>query len=228
MMFGKKELQRELEQKEQQIQELNRRIKEYQDKNDAVVSALTDAKSAANRIIGAAEAKRDDIIAAAMREKADMEAQRDGILDEARAQAAAIVADAEKRAKAAEEQARYFRDYIRDTADTVRRQAENYAGFLENYEHIGIGQQLEAEKADTPDEYRNPAELIKSIYNIEGRELPDEMARPDAMQEPEEEKVWTVDEVVKEEKHDDDGADKAECGLDSDLNDILNDILKLD
>ena len=90
-MFGKKELQRELEQKEQQIQELNRRIKEYQDKNDAVVSALTDAKSAANRIIGAAEAKRDDIIAAAMREKADMEAQRDGILDEARAQAAAIV-----------------------------------------------------------------------------------------------------------------------------------------
>ena len=102
-MFGKKELQRELEQKEQQIQELNRRIKEYQDKNDAVVSALTDAKSAANRIIGAAEAKRDDIIAAAMREKAGMEAQRDGILDEARAQAAAIVADAEKRAKAAEE-----------------------------------------------------------------------------------------------------------------------------
>ena len=113
-MFGKKELQRELEQKEQQIQELNRRIKEYQDKNDAVVSALTDAKSAANRIIGAAEAKRDDIIAAAMREKADMEAQRDGILDEARAQAAAIVADAEKRAKAAEEQARYFQDYIRN------------------------------------------------------------------------------------------------------------------
>ena len=111
-MFGKKELQRELEQKEQQIQELNRRIKEYQDKNDAVVSALTDAKSAANRIIGAAEAKRDDIIAAAMREKAGMEAQRDGILDEARAQAAAIVADAEKRAKAAEEQARYFQDYI--------------------------------------------------------------------------------------------------------------------
>ena len=95
-MFGKKELQRELEQKEQQIQELNRRIKEYQDKNDAVVSALTDAKSAANRIIGAAEAKRDDIIAAAMREKAGMEAQRDGILDEARAQAAAIVADARR------------------------------------------------------------------------------------------------------------------------------------
>ena len=153
-MFGKKELQRELEQKEQQIQELNRRIKEYQDKNDAVVSALTDAKSAANRIIGAAEAKRDDIIAAAMREKAGMEAQRDGILDEARAQAAAIVADAEKRAKAAEEQARYFQDYIRNTADTVRRQAENYAGFLENYENIGVGQQPETEKIDTPDEYR--------------------------------------------------------------------------
>ena len=227
-MFGKKELQRELEQKEQQIQELNRRIKEYQDKNDAVVSALTDAKSAANRIIGAAEAKRDDIIAAAMREKADMEAQRDGILDEARAQAAAIVADAEKRAKAAEEQARYFQDYIRNTADTVRRQAENYAGFLENYEHIGAGQQPETEKIDTPDEYRNPAELIKSIYNIEGRELPDEVTKPDAGQEPEEEKVWTVDEVVSEEKHDDDDADKADDGLDSELNDILNDILKLD
>ena len=163
-----------------------------------------------------------------MREKAGMEAQRDGILDEARAQAAAIVADAEKRAKAAEEQARYFQDYIRNTADTVRRQAENYAGFLENYEHIGIGQQPEMEKIDTPDEYRNPAELIKSIYNIEGRELPDEVTKPDAGQEPEEEKVWTVDEVVSEEKHDDDDADKADDGLDSELNDILNDILKLD
>ena len=54
------------------------------------------------------------------------------------------------------------------------------------------------------------------------------MTRPDAGQEPEEEKVWTVDEVVSEEKHDDDGAAKAEGGLDSDLNDILNDILKLD
>ena len=161
-------------------------------------------------------------------EKADMEAQRDGILDEARAQAAAIVADAEKRAKAAEEQARYFQDYIRNTADTVRRQAENYAGFLENYEHIGVGQQPETEKIDTPDEYRNPAELIKSIYNIEGRELPDEVTKPDAGQEPEEEKVWTVDEVVSEEKHDDDDADKADDGLDSELNDILNDILKLD
>ena len=128
----------------------------------------------------------------------------------------------------AEEQARYFQDYIRNTADTVRRQAENYAGFLENYEHIGIGQQPETEKIDTPDEYRNPAELIKSIYNIEGRELPDEVTKPDAGQESEEEKVWTVDEVVSEEKHDDDDADKADDGLDSELNDILNDILKLD
>lgn len=227
-MFGKKELQRELEQKEQQIQELNRRLKEYQDKNDAVVSALTDAKSAANRIIGAAEAKRDDIVAEAMREKADIEAQRDGILDEARVRAAAIVADAEKRAKAAEEQARYFWDYIRSTADTVRRQAENYAGFLENYEHIGVGGQAEAEKADTPEEYRNPAELIKSIYNIEGRELPDEVTKPDAHSEPEEERVWTVDEVVSEEGQEDADAGKAEGGLDSELNDILNDILKLD
>ena len=110
----------------------------------------------------------------------------------------------------------------------MRRQAENYADFLENYEHIGVGQQPETEKIDTPDEYRNPAELIKSIYNIEGRELPDEVTKPDAGQEPEEEKVWTVDEVVSEEKHDDDDADKADDGLDSELNDILNDILKLD
>ena len=227
-MFGKKELQRELEQKEQQIQELNRRLKEYQDRNDAVVSALTDAKSAANRIVGAAEAKRDDIIAAAMREKADIESQRDGILDRAREQAAAIVADAEKRAKAAEEQAKYFRDYIRDTADTVRRQAESYAGFLENYENMGVGQQIEAERIDTPEEYNNPAELIKSIYNIEGRELPDEVKKPDGGQETDEEKVWTVDEVVSEEKNNDDGAANAEGSLDSDLNDILNDILKLD
>ena len=64
-MFGKKELQAALEQKEREIKELNAKIAEYQSRNDAVVSALTEAKAAANRILGAAEVKRDEIIARA-------------------------------------------------------------------------------------------------------------------------------------------------------------------
>lgn len=105
-MFGKKELQRELEQKEQQIQELNRRIKEYQDKNDAVVSALTDAKSAANRIIGAAEAKRDDISPPPCAKRPIWRPKGTEYLDEARAQAAAIRCRCREEGKGAEEQAR--------------------------------------------------------------------------------------------------------------------------
>lgn len=231
-MFGKKELQKELEQKEQQIQELSRKLKEYQEKNDAVVSALTDAKSAANRILGAAEARRDEIIAAAMKEKAELEAQRDGVLDKARAEAAAMIAEAEAKAKEYEKKAVSFQNYIKHTADMVRKQAENYADFLENYEHLGAGTTVDADAA--PSEYKNPAELIKSIYNIEGRELPVEAKQPEE-QDGGEEKLWTVDEVVSDEKDEkDEKAEKAEeeetpeNGLDADLNDILNDIMKLD
>ena len=39
-MFGKKELQAALEQKEREIKELNAKIAEYQSRNDAVVSAI--------------------------------------------------------------------------------------------------------------------------------------------------------------------------------------------
>lgn len=222
-MFGKKELQKELEQKEQQIQELSRKLKEYQEKNDAVVSALTDAKSAANRILGAAEARRDEIIAAAMKEKAELEAQRDGVLDKAKAEAAAMIAEAETRAKEYEKKVECFQNYIKSTADMVRKQAENYADFLENYEHLGTGATVESDAA--PSEYKNPAELIKSIYNIEGRDLPVEAKQPEK-QDGGEEKLWTVDEVVSDEKNEKDEA--PENGLDADLNDILNDIMKLD
>ncbi len=222
-MFGKKELQKELEQKEQQIQELSRKLKEYQEKNDAVVSALTDAKSAANRILGAAEARRDEIIAAAMKEKAELETQRDGVLDKAKAEAAAMIAEAETRAKEYEKKVECFQNYIKSTADMVRKQAENYADFLENYEHLGAGATVESDAA--PSEYKNPAELIKSIYNIEGRDLPVEAKQPEK-QDGGEEKLWTVDEVVSDEKDEKDEA--PENGLDADLNDILNDIMKLD
>lgn len=225
-MFGKKELQAALEQKEKEIKELNAKIAEYQSRNDAVVSALTDAKAAANRILGAAEVKKDEIIARAEKEKADIEAQRDGIIQAARNEADAIIKAAETKAKQAEERAEFFMGYIRETADAVRRQAEGYESFLRDYESAGVGVPPYGEVVETPEEYRNPAELMHSIYNIQGRDIPDTVKEQDEAQreQEDEEKVWTIDQVAEEQ-----GEQSPEAAfVEKELNDILNDILKLD
>ena len=225
-MFGKKELQAALEQKEKEIKELNAKIAEYQSRNDAVVNALTDAKAAANRILGAAEVKKDEIIARAEQEKADIEAQRDGIIQAARNEADAIIKAAETKAKQAEERAEFFMGYIRETADAVRRQAEGYESFLRDYESAGVGVPPYGEVVETPEEYRNPAELMHSIYNIQGRDIPDTVKEQDEAQreQEDEEKVWTIDQVAEEQ-----GEQSPEAAfVEKELNDILNDILKLD
>ncbi|MBR5292286.1 MAG: hypothetical protein IKU32_05135 [Clostridia bacterium] len=225
-MFGKKELQAALEQKEKEIKELNAKIAEYQSRNDAVVSALTEAKAAANRILGAAEVKKDEIIARAEQEKADIEAQRDGIIQAARNEADAIIKAAETKAKQAEERAEFFMGYIRETADAVRRQAEGYESFLRDYESAGVGVPPYGEVVETPEEYRNPAELMHSIYNIQGRDIPDTVKEQDEAQreQEDEEKVWTIDQVAEEQ-----GEQSPEAAfVEKELNDILNDILKLD
>ena len=225
-MFGKKELQAALEQKEKEIKELNAKIAEYQSRNDAVVSALTEAKAAANRILGAAEVKKDEIIARAEQEKADIEAQRDGIIQAARNEADAIIKAAETKAKQAEERAEFFMGYIRETADAVRRQAEGYESFLRDYESAGVGVPPYGEVVETPEEYCNPAELMHSIYIIQGRDIPDTVKEQDEAQreQEDEEKVWTIDQVAEEQ-----GEQSPEAAfVEKELNDILNDILKLD
>ena len=225
-MFGKKELQAALEQKEKEIKELNEKIAEYQSRNDAVVNALTDAKAAANRILGAAEVKRDEIIARAEKELADIEAQRDGIIWAAKDEAKSIIMAAETKAKQAEERAEFFKGYIRDTANAVRRQAEGFESFLRDYEAAGIGVPPHGETVDTPDEYRNPAELMHSIYTIQGRDIPESVKDKEAAVQPaeDEEKVWTIDQVAENQ-----GEQSPEAAfVEKELNDILNDILKLD
>jgi len=225
-MFGKKELQAALEQKEREIKELNAKIAEYQSRNEAVVAALTDAKAAANRILGAAEVKRDEIIAKANKEKEDIEAQRDGIIEAAHAEAEAIVKAAEAKAKQAEERADFFMGYLRDAADSVRRQAEGYEAFLRDYEDAGVGAVPYGETVETPDEYRNPAELMHSIYSIQGRDIPETVkeAEETAEAQDEEERVWTINQVAEESQE----TSPEAAFVEKELNDILNDILKLD
>ncbi len=225
-MIGKKELQAALEQKEKEIKELNAKIAEYQSRNDAVVHALTDAKAAANRILGAAEVKRDEIIDRANRERAEVEAQRDGIIQAAKGEAEAIIKAAEAKAKQAEERANFFMNYLRDSADAVRRQAEGYEAFLRDYESAGVGVPPYGETMETPDEYRNPAQLMHSIYTIQGRDIPETVKEQEQGQRPqeEEERVWTIDQISA-----DTGDKTPEAAfVEKELNDILNDILKLD
>jgi len=223
-MFGKKELQAALEQKEREIKELNEKIAEYQSRSEAVVNALTDAKAAANRILGAAEVKRDEIIAKANKELADIEAQRDGIIRAAKDEAEAIIKAAEARAKQAEERAEFFKGYIRDSANAVRRQAEGYEAFLRDYDAAGIGVPPHGETVETPDEYRNPAELMHSIYTIQGRDIPETVKEPEQKPQDDEERIWTIDQVAENSAE-----QSPEAALvEKELNDILNDILKLD
>ena len=223
-MFGKNKLEEMLAQKDNEIKELNARLSEYQSRNDAVVGALAEAKAAATRILAAADVKRDEIIAAAEAEKKEISAQRDSILDDAKAEAEAIIRAAMDKAREAEDRAEFFRNYVKESADAVRRQAENYAAFLGEYEVSGIGAAPCDKTVETPDEYADPAELMHSIYDIQGRDIPEEAKQPEEDGEPaqSEEEVPTVSEVVT------DGKQEEQFSVDKELNDILNDILKLD
>lgn len=201
-MFGgkAKEVQLALEEREDELKKLRETLRQretenatmrtqmegYQKDREAVISALTEAQETARRIITQARMRSEDMIREAEEKTRALREQHDGIIAEAesraqeiveRAQACAKESEARSAAKAseAEAHAKKFREYVKHTADNIKRQAEEYAEFLSGAAGTAVEGTL-----DLPEDYKNPAELMKSIFAIQGRDIP--VAEPEKVE----------------------------------------------
>jgi len=220
------EARSQIDERDEQIAQLKKDLTAYQNREQAIVMALTEAQSTAARRIELAKEEAAAILKAAEEQKQTLEEQTDGILAKANEEAAAIreqsIADAQTRlrqteASVAEYELRLslLNDQLKKTAAQAQAQAEQFAAFLNGtvidtpdaVDEVRDLHKLVAEEiADLPEQYDSPSELMHSIYQIQGRQLPDEetafipplpaQEAPAQEASGDEERVWTVDEVI--------------------------------
>ncbi len=275
-----RELQEALDRREQEliekglkIEELSAKNLDYQRRESEIVEVLTEAQATAKRILTEAEAKRDGMITEAEERVAEhersmktkqLEAQKqaDGIVDDAKQEAKRLLAQADASLAEYKSSADKLKAEMAEAALQAQKQAERFKDFLGGVqlvstdgaeyknEYTGIADAVEANKAGLPESYDDPSQLMRSIYAIQGRELPDAAQNPaaekDENEKPKEEisqtaenqtdgfeseapdgHVWTVDEVINA-KGDTAQPAADDLGADIDLDELIDGMIGKD
>ncbi len=193
------------------VQEQDARIASYQEREGALVAAMTqaealsrnrlaetgtqvqtlldnarreadallsDAKAQAESTLHGAQQQASDTLAQAQREAADTLAQ-------AKEQAVAMLTQAETSVSEQKSHTEAFNAQLAAAAKQAKAQLASLEAwmqralvFADHEEQLGELQSMKeavlAGEVQTPEAYANPAELMQSIYTIEGRELPKE------------------------------------------------------
>lgn len=239
-------LENELSAKMDSADELYNELQTYKNREKAIIGALTEAQNSSARVLEEAREKAAGIIAAANEEAALQKERMKLAIDDANLRADAIIRSAQEKAAAIyEESDKLLEDRKAELAGLNKRinaVAKYAADLCRSFsESIVAGMDKEAgEAASVPEEYATTKELMQSIYALEGRELPVEDAanaengaQPtgselsameltgllDTLNDNAEDKLWTVDDIPEA---------KADPTADSELDAILNDILKED
>lgn len=239
-------LENELSAKMDSADELYNELQTYKNREKAIIGALTEAQNSSARVLEEAREKAAGIIAAANEEAALQKERMKLAIDDANLRADAIIRSAQEKAAAIyEESDKLLEDRKAELAGLNKRinaVAKYAADLCRSFsESIVAGMDKEAgETASVPEEYATTKELMQSIYALEGRELPVEDAanaengaQPtgselsameltgllDTLSDNAEDKLWTVDDIPEA---------KADPTADSELDAILNDILKED
>ncbi|HWS29524.1 MAG TPA: hypothetical protein VN512_05340 [Clostridia bacterium] len=202
-MFGSKakQLEETLRESEAKIAELTAhngdlkdRLADYRAKEEAIIGALTEAKSAAARIVAAAEKVRNDTIEDAEQNKRFAAEEAERVIQEAHAHAEEIRLEARQKADellvGVENDARMYRETLAAfnaqlfaAADHVKAYAENFEALARgevladdsaeiDYGTAALRKSLEQESVELPEEYETPAALMQGIYALQGRDLP--------------------------------------------------------
>ena len=181
----------------QRADELSAAVERYRQQEAAVALALTRAQAEADKIIREAQEEKDAILLRANADRMEAETEAKGIVADAerrggiieqtarekahevvtraegfmtqyRANAGKLVAEFKRIAAEASGRVSHFADYMNamnlDEAVEITRE----------YDHVSAMDQTPAQ--DMPDDYVDPASLMRSIYAIEHRELPDRQA----------------------------------------------------
>ena len=236
-------LENELSAKMDSADELYNELQTYKNREKAIIGALTEAQNSSARVLEEAREKAAGIIAAANEEAALQKERMKLAIDDANLRADAIIRSAQEKAAAIyEESDKLLEDRKAELAGLNKRinaVAKYAADLCRSFsESIVAGMDKEAgETASVPEEYATTKELMQSIYALEGRELPveDDAEKAaaaeselsameltgllDTLNDNAEDKLWTVDDIPEA---------KADPMADSELDAILNDILKED
>jgi len=223
-----------------QISELNALLDEYRGKEHAIAMALTEAQTTAARLVRDVRVQVKEIYDEADRLKVVAEDEAASITEAAAEKAAKIVEDAEAEARRriaeaadkaseCERASASFRQELERAAEEARVQAERFQMYLSGrvpeaeesaIEGRGLSALIQDPPADLPEEYENPGDLMRSIYKLQNREIPVEDAAEE-LPEFDEERVWTVDEIVAEQQE----ASEEPVLADADLDSIIDDVL---
>lgn len=221
---------------------------------------VSNANHQAENIVQEADALRKSADELADNTISSAREQAEKIVEQSQGQAAVIIEKAHAEAKRRLEQAEYsaseytaaldrLNTKLSQTAGAAKKYAEEFANMVSQLAHEGDKELAQECKGLTgllennggteglPEQYQNPADLMRSIYVLQGRETPRPQEEikdgaailPDAREKtsnsPEEDKVWTVDEVVGA-PITDNAAKEAE--LDDELNALIEDVLNED
>lgn len=187
---------------------------------------IADAEAQAQKIIRDAEAKKNLLASQADQLVQDATARAASIVEAAQAESTRRLAQTEASVQDFEARLRALNASLHDAARQARIQAETFAKSLDALrdetpeilaEGKGLSALISTQAGKLPEEYKNPQELMHGIYQLQGREIPAETAKakeepapepqkpepqPPAPQQPapvdedDEERVWTVDEVI--------------------------------
>ena len=223
-----------------QISELNTLLDEYRSKEQAIAMALTEAQTTAARLVRDARVQVKEIYDEADRMKVIAEDEAASIVETAAEKAARIVEDAEAEARrrvaeAAEKAAECerasasFRQELERAAEEARVQAERFQMYLSGrvpeaeesaMEGRGLSALIQDPPADLPEEYENPGDLMHSIYKLQNRDIPVDAAEEETP-EYDEERIWTVDEIMAAPCEGGEEPALADADLDSIIDDVL-------
>jgi cell division septum initiation protein DivIVA len=233
---------------------------------------VEEAKAGASKMIEQAQEQADRTLKEAEAQKAQIISDAEAASEEAHARAAAIIeaaqAESARRLSQTEASVQDFQtrlnslnSILQNTAEQARERAKEFSAAIDALhqespeilqESRGLSSLIEERAGKLPVDYTTPQELMHSIYQLQGRELPleeteeeeepvntepalqeivlenrtdeiptEEPAVQAAPEEPEE-RVWTVDEIIK--KGVQSPAEMSE-ELDVDLDSLLDEII---
>ncbi len=174
--------------------EMEKKLAGYYAKEEAIIGALTEAKTTAARIVSAAEKVRDDMVEDAEQSKKLASDEAERVLAEARAHAERIEREAGERAEeqllSVETELQMYRETLSAFNAQLILAADDAKAHALKFEALARGEaisddsveiqygtdamhtRLEREAEELPETYETPSELMRGIYSLQGRDLP--------------------------------------------------------
>ena len=188
------ELNERVNELQKQLESANAQLEEYKQREHAISRAITDAAQTAERIVTDAQKESDDIHDAAQREYMDSQKKSEEMIQSAYESARDIVKEAEQtseqKIKETDEAVNAYVQLLNQFNESMKEQArqaeENVRKIADYYARLNralpelfgeipqLDDTLGKREEPLPDPEGDPAQLMRNIYTIQHRYIPQE------------------------------------------------------